>query len=987
MVFITEDLGTELIIYWGPNNNYSTQLISTGVYSTHGASVADIDSNGWLDLVISAYRTTTESAILWGSSQGFDSIPSTVINTGHSTGGNAVWDFNEDGLLDLIFFPIENMKPKIYYNTGTYPYFNDSNSAEIGSVYPWATGGFVGDFNFDDHIDIWVNNRSTYSYILWGPNWTNYTQLPVSSDHHGSFMEIGNTYNRAFYEEYESSIFYLGADSVIYGGTVSWIADEPQEAKAEIYLRSGNSSQIDTSWTNWVYIQNSGDSIPQSLSGKHYLQYRVLFTYQKPTYVPNLEEISFNILTSPPSLLKIFPDTSFYVHPDDSVTYKIKAVYSGENQELVYLYTHGTHSGWNVKLTDTLGNLIDTLLLIPNDTFLFNLKIYSPQFPSPFEVDTTFVKGYLISNPSKKDSAMITTQITGSLSLIVEPDTQGATTPGITIQYPLRVINSGEFRDSILLSYTNSSTGYVSYITDTTGSQQIDFVKTYPSDTANIILWVTPLPSTPDSQNVTGVFAKSSWDINIYDSALVTTYLYHLPFLLIEPDTFSYASPGDTIKYRLRVVNNTDSEDTVNLSFHHTQNWNARVTDTFGSPINDIYVSANDTGFIIFELYIPQNVQGGVRDTAFVKGVSKNNNVSDSARCITEIKINALVWIGPDQQKTAEPGSTMVYYLRVINSGNARDTINVFVVSTQWAQSIVYDSLTGSALSDNNNDGYQDVVLYPGTSHTIFLNVSVPQNATPNDQDLTTVQAVSTNVPGVWDNATLLTTVEKMFYSMELEPDTEISLPYNSSTLIPLYALFQGNSNDYVEIEWNYSGANLNIELRDSSGINSLIDNNQNGDIDLGLCEPSRRNYLSIYLRTPEFNYSASDTQDFCNINLKGYLSSYASLYDSAKIRIYLIPPLHIHNYASPFSAREGTNFFISVPENGKGTLEIYSRLGEKILTLFKNQPLNRGVQVVYWNGKNNRGDYVTPGVYIYVFEFKGVKISETVSKKTAVKK
>ncbi|MEO0232095.1 MAG: VCBS repeat-containing protein, partial [candidate division WOR-3 bacterium] len=258
MIFILSESGRGMIIYWGPNNTYRMEILPISLTSTHGLSVADLDKNGWLDLVISAYRYSIQSAILWGSSNGFDSIPPTIITTGYSSGGSAAWDFNKDNLLDIIFFRISYQKPKIYYNTGTYPYFNDTNSQEITPLTFWATGGFVGDFNFDGDIDIWLNNRADYSYVIWGPNWTNYTSLPVSSDLHGSFMEIGNTYNRVFYEEYISSIFYLGPDSVIYGGTVSWIADEPQGSKCEVYLRSGNSSQIDTSWTDWVYIQNSG---------------------------------------------------------------------------------------------------------------------------------------------------------------------------------------------------------------------------------------------------------------------------------------------------------------------------------------------------------------------------------------------------------------------------------------------------------------------------------------------------------------------------------------------------------------------------------------------------------------------------------------------------------------------------------------------------------------------------------------------------------
>ncbi|MEO0260121.1 MAG: FG-GAP-like repeat-containing protein [candidate division WOR-3 bacterium] len=951
----------KFIIFWGPD------FTNSFVYSFPGGwdfSIADLNNDGYLDVVISSIGSNAD-AILWGPN--FSQIQYLV---GSGNGNMSINEVNGDEYLDIVMNQ-RNLNSVLIYWGPTYTnYFSLPGYSGLHTL-------MIADWNRDSYMDLLTGSISNYARLYWnspqGFDSLNFFEFPNSSND-VIYEDLGNLWNRLPYERYLSSIY--NTNNLAQLDSVKYYGNFPNGVNVEM-----RSSLDSLNWSSWYIIQPGQPYPPEG----RYFQYRLTFylDYLQTTKI-KLDSIKFFFSSS---LLNIFPDTSSYVHPKDSVIYKVKAVYTGETNELVYLFTSNTHPGWFVKLTDTLGNLIDTILLIPNDTFDFNLKIYSPEYPSPFECDTTYIKGYLISNPLKRDSARIITKITGNISLKIEPDTEGVTVPGVTIPYPLRVINTGEFKDSILLSYTNSSSGYISYITDSTGSQIINFVKTFPKDTVKIILWVTPLPATPDSQNLTKVIARSSWINSIYDSALVMTYLYHMPYLLVEPDTFSYGNPGDNLKYRLRVINNQESIDTINLSFHHNQNWNARITDTLGNLINKIYVPAKDTGFIIFEISIPENSSGGIRDTAFIKGVSNNLSISDSARIITEVKVSAAVYIEPDQQKEGAPGEKIRYYLKVINSGNSQDIINVYVLQSNWAERIIYDSLTNMPLNDNNNDGYQDVILAPLAFQKIYVNVDIPQNASSEDNDVAIIRASSTNNPSVWDNANLFTQVKKVFYSIILEPDTEISIPYNSSFLINLYSLFQGNSNDYIELEYSFSGANLNIELRDSQGLNPLIDNNHNGNIDLGVCEPSNKNYFSIYLRAPEFNYSISDTEDICIIRLKGYLYSYNTLYDSAKIKINLIPPLYIFNYESPFDSKRGTNFFISVPEDGKGNLEVYSRLGEKIITLFKNKPLKRGKHIIYWNGKNEKGNYVAPGVYIYVFEFKGEKIKKTITKKTSVKR
>ena len=68
-------------------------------------------------------------------------------------------------------------------------------------------------------------------------------------------------------------------------------------------------------------------------------------------------------------------------------------------------------------------------------------------------------------------------------------------------------------------------------------------------------------------------------------------------------------------------------------------------------------------------------------------------------------------------------------------------------------------------------------------------------------------------------------------------------------------------------------------------------------------------------------------------------------------------------NHPNPFNA--GTNIEFSVPRVSHVTLSIYNSSGEKIRTLVDG-PLAAGYKAVYWDGKNQDGEMVASGVYVY---------------------
>ncbi|MFA3781683.1 FlgD immunoglobulin-like domain containing protein [Melioribacteraceae bacterium 4301-Me] len=68
-------------------------------------------------------------------------------------------------------------------------------------------------------------------------------------------------------------------------------------------------------------------------------------------------------------------------------------------------------------------------------------------------------------------------------------------------------------------------------------------------------------------------------------------------------------------------------------------------------------------------------------------------------------------------------------------------------------------------------------------------------------------------------------------------------------------------------------------------------------------------------------------------------------------------------NYPNPFNPT--TRITYSLPENAFVTLKIYDILGREVRTLV-NQEVNRGVYNVDWDGKDEFGNHVASGTYIY---------------------
>ena len=354
--------------YFGPNRTYRIEWLDFSVgggFNAQGITVADFDRNGWLDIVYTGHNNITQAWVYWGSDSGFTFQYRTVLNTDRCFGGSAAYDFNGDGWLDLLFFrgsyySPSQFKPVIYYNTGSFPYFADAQSSPIGTVTMNSTGGRVADFNDDGNVDIYFDDfDSDSAKVFWGPDWNTISGLPCNSGHHGMARPIGNTYDRSYREEYVSSVF--DAASTTHWRVITWDDSAPAGSAVELAARTGETAAPDSNWSEWYVVAN-GDSLPGALDSR-YVQYRATFRYHSPALLPMLYEVRID---HGPGLLFDVGPTAILVPSGtvDSGTQVMPAVVVRNfgTSSAMFPTTFLIGSGYSQTLFDTLaGGAADTV--------------------------------------------------------------------------------------------------------------------------------------------------------------------------------------------------------------------------------------------------------------------------------------------------------------------------------------------------------------------------------------------------------------------------------------------------------------------------------------------------------------------------------------------------------------------------------------------------------------------------------------------------
>jgi len=305
-------------IYWGSASGFSDKdKTELPVHAARGNSIADLNGDGYMDIVFSKQHDgitrNINSYIYWGSASGFSHEDKTELPT-HSAFGNSIADLNGDGYLDIVF---SNQRNDSTHNINSYIYWGSASgfSREDKTELPThgARGNSIADLNGDGYLDIIFanfDNGSTHninSYIYWGsaPGFSPDdvpTELPTHGAHFSTTADLGNVYNRNRELVYTSNTYDTGNFTTF--ASISWIANAPYNTALKFQIRTAR-AKAELATAEWYgptstfdRYTTSGTVINPVHNDDRWVQYRAYFLLSDPIGVatPSLKKVSIEYL-------------------------------------------------------------------------------------------------------------------------------------------------------------------------------------------------------------------------------------------------------------------------------------------------------------------------------------------------------------------------------------------------------------------------------------------------------------------------------------------------------------------------------------------------------------------------------------------------------------------------------------------------------------------------------------------------------------------
>ena len=196
-----------------------------------------------------------------------------------------------------------------------------------------------------------------------------------------------------------------------------------------------------------------------------------------------------------------------------------------------------------------------------------------------------------------------------------------------------------------------------------------------------------------------------------------------------------------------------------------------------------------------------------------------------------------------------------------------------------------------------------------------------------------------------------------------------VQLLYSSSSPTP--KIFNSTANNALPVELtsfsaSVNGTSVNLTWKTATEVNNYgfdieRSSDNSGWQKIGFVSGSgNSNSQKEYSFTDKPSGGTSFSYRLKQIDVNGNFK----YYDAVTVNLTVSgEPQLLQNSPNPFNPSTTIKFY--TPNTSDVTIKIYDMLGREVTTLI-NQQTTAGYHVVYWNGKDSRGESVASGIYLY---------------------
>jgi uncharacterized repeat protein (TIGR01451 family) len=357
------------------------------------------------------------------------------------------------------------------------------------------------------------------------------------------------------------------------------------------------------------------------------------------------------------------------------------------------------------------------------------------------------------------------------LGVNVDPSVAGASAdPGDEVVYRLDVTNTGDCVDTFDISVD----GTLWPVSAPSSTGALD-----PGESTRVRVRVTvPQGALCGPEVAIATFTSQTDGVTSASSVLTTSVNPFYGLTFIPPSSTASSDPDTDAIYTLWLTNTGNCTDTFDLVVEGNT-WTTEAPGTVGPLAASMGVSVGVT------VTVPPAATCG-EDVATVAATSQAD-VTASASSVLTTSVTALRGLMVEPATGAlsgDPGTGVVYTLRVTNTGNCTDTFEVAVDDTAWLTEV--PETVGPLAPDEGTD--------------VEVTVTVPESTACNENDSATVTFASQG-DGITSASSELTTTANVVYGVSIIPPSGFSMADPGEEIIyHLWVQNSGNCGDTFDL-------------------------------------------------------------------------------------------------------------------------------------------------------------------------------------------